>query len=407
MKNKYYINSRLFQPSGCLTSEAMEQYLCGDLFGKEKHMVEQHLEECPLCSDAVEGLNMLGEQQRESADSDITRNIARRTGSKGIAQPVLHRQNNVYKYVAAVAALVILIGSVYWYQSGVGEDARFIAATEQEEHIEKKSVQEKQVEKEEPIVPSASAQKENEPETQDVHVTSEAEIQEQSTRLKKTEIPGNENHASSSYRSGISRNAIAYKKGTIEDAANKKSISETESDEDEISESKNKSQAPPPSEEVELNIVNNEVLLSDAIDTESTFDADTGNISEPAAKRKAKNSYFTFEKEPVYDRVYIIVEDMPEFKDEGKEAFRQYIAEHLRYPVEAEKKGIEGKVYVHFIVTKNGTVDDVKVIRGVHPLLDKEAVRVIKSSPDWKPGKQRGEPVNVKFTIPVSFSLKK
>ena len=84
---------------------------------------------------------------------------------------------------------------------------------------------------------------------------------------------------------------------------------------------------------------------------------------------------------------------------------------HLRnfssiiYPEEAEEKGIEGKVFVTFIVEPDGNIDEVKVASSVHKLLDNEAVRVIKSMPKWIPGKQNGEPVRVKYTAPISFRL--
>lgn len=104
------------------------------------------------------------------------------------------------------------------------------------------------------------------------------------------------------------------------------------------------------------------------------------------------------------DETYVIVEDMPEFPG-GEEALRKYISEHVNYPEIAKKNGIQGKVYVSFQVSKDGSVKDARVARGVDPSLDKEALRVIKNMPKWKPGKQRGEPVNVAYTLPIQFKL--
>ena len=84
----------------------------------------------------------------------------------------------------------------------------------------------------------------------------------------------------------------------------------------------------------------------------------------------------------------------------------QYLAKNIKYPPKAEKKGIEGKVMINFIVEKDGSISNVKVVRHIHPLLDKEAERVIKAMPKWSPGKQEGKPVRVKFNIPVAFRLK-
>jgi len=103
--------------------------------------------------------------------------------------------------------------------------------------------------------------------------------------------------------------------------------------------------------------------------------------------------------------VFFIVEEMPKFQGKSVEAFRVWIAENIRYPESAVKDSIAGRVYVSFVVNSDGHVDRVKVARGVNPDLDKEAVRVVKSSPKWTPGKQRGKVVNVAYTMPITFLL--
>lgn len=101
---------------------------------------------------------------------------------------------------------------------------------------------------------------------------------------------------------------------------------------------------------------------------------------------------------------FITVEDMPTFP-EGD--ITKWINQKIKYPAEAQKKGIEGKVIIQFVVAKDGSVKEIKVVRGVDEILNAEAVRVIESMPKWKPGKQRGEPVKVSFTVPISFQMKK
>lgn len=100
--------------------------------------------------------------------------------------------------------------------------------------------------------------------------------------------------------------------------------------------------------------------------------------------------------------VYKVVEDMPQFP--GGNAFR-YLAQHIRYPEEAVKNGIEGIVYVQFVVDKDGKIVEPKVVQGVCPELDAEALRVVSGMPAWKPGMQRGKPVAVSFVLPVVFHL--
>jgi TonB family protein len=102
---------------------------------------------------------------------------------------------------------------------------------------------------------------------------------------------------------------------------------------------------------------------------------------------------------------YMVVEEMPAFKGKDGEGFGEYLAENIIYPEEAKKNSITGKVYVQFTVNTKGEVADVTVIRGVSPSLDKEAVRVVASSPLWEPGKQKGKPVDVRFTCPIEFKL--
>lgn len=106
------------------------------------------------------------------------------------------------------------------------------------------------------------------------------------------------------------------------------------------------------------------------------------------------------------EEVFTIVEDMPLFQGGvAEETFRKWVAENLRFPKEHIDSCISGRVFVEFTVDAQGNVVDVKVVRSIHPALDAEAVRVISSSPKWTPGKQRGKPISVKYTFPVSFKL--
>lgn len=94
----------------------------------------------------------------------------------------------------------------------------------------------------------------------------------------------------------------------------------------------------------------------------------------------------------------------PEFPG-GQEAFFKYVASKIVYPQDCRDNMIQGKVYISFVIDTDGSVSDVIVIRGVHQSIDQEAVRVIKSSPKWKPGTINGKPVKVKYTYPISFKL--
>ena len=104
-------------------------------------------------------------------------------------------------------------------------------------------------------------------------------------------------------------------------------------------------------------------------------------------------------------KVFDVVEQMPEFPG-GMEALFKYMAENMKYPEDAKKQQVEGRVLVQFIVETDGSVSNTEVLMRVFPSLDAEAVRVISGMPKWIPGKQNGKVVRVKYTIPVSFRFK-
>jgi protein TonB len=158
---------------------------------------------------------------------------------------------------------------------------------------------------------------------------------------------------------------------------------------------------PPPPQQVQvpeiINIVEDDVDLDDDMDLFDTeFNEDVAvNIIE-----------FNDEEEEVEEEeIFVIVEDMPGFGGGDSNKFREYIAKNLKYPDIAAENGIQGRVFVAFVVEPDGRVSNVRVVRGVDPALDKEAIRVVQSSPKWKPGMQRGKPVRVSFTFPIIFVL--
>lgn len=156
---------------------------------------------------------------------------------------------------------------------------------------------------------------------------------------------------------------------------------------------------PPPPKVVEvLNIVDDDVEIEDElelVDTEA--DDETVIDVQPVIE--------TVEEEEVSaDYVFLIVEDPAEFPG-GDRGLYKYISNSVRYPVIAQENGIQGKVYVKFVVNELGNVSNGEILRGVDPSLDKEALRVINSLPKFKPGKQRGKPVKVFYNAVISFQL--
>ena len=111
------------------------------------------------------------------------------------------------------------------------------------------------------------------------------------------------------------------------------------------------------------------------------------------------------EEEPEEQTIFEVVEQMPEFPNGGMAGLMQYLSKNIKYPTIAQENGTQGRVTVQFVVNRDGSIVEAKVLRGVDPYLDKEAIRVISSMPKWKPGMQRGKAVRVKYTVPVMFRL--
>ncbi len=156
---------------------------------------------------------------------------------------------------------------------------------------------------------------------------------------------------------------------------------------------------PPPPKVVEvLNIVEDDVEIEDELELEdSEADDETVIDVQPVIT--------TVEEEEVSaDYIFLIVEDPAEFPG-GDRALYQYISNSVKYPVIAQENGIQGKVYVKFVVNELGKVSNGEILRGVDTSLDNEALRVINSLPNFKPGKQRGKPVKVFYNAVINFQL--
>ncbi len=114
------------------------------------------------------------------------------------------------------------------------------------------------------------------------------------------------------------------------------------------------------------------------------------------------NEYAAGFEEEKAEEIFMNVEKQPEFPG-GVDALGRYLSNNMRYPIDAAQNGIQGRVICQITVLRDGSVSDVKVIRGVHPSLDDEAIRLISNMPKWKPGEQRGRAVNCRYMIPVMF----
>ena len=105
------------------------------------------------------------------------------------------------------------------------------------------------------------------------------------------------------------------------------------------------------------------------------------------------------------EEVFDVVEQMPEYPG-GMQALFEFMSQNIKYPADAQKQKVEGRVLAKFIVETDGSISNIEVVKQAFPSLDAEAVRVIQAMPKWKPGRQKGQAVRVKFVLPINFSLK-
>ncbi|MDE6720862.1 MAG: energy transducer TonB [Bacteroidaceae bacterium] len=166
---------------------------------------------------------------------------------------------------------------------------------------------------------------------------------------------------------------------------------------------------PPPADAPQvaeiLDIVdNNEEIVEEKIETsESTTEAISGPVSHVSGPVMA-GPPAPVQEESDEGEIFEVVEQNPMFPG-GEAALLKYLQKNLKYPAQAQDNGIQGRVMVQFVVNKDGSVVEPKIIRSVDPSLDKEAMRVVSAMPKWTPGKQRGKTVRVRYTLPVTFRL--
>jgi len=193
----------------------------------------------------------------------------------------------------------------------------------------------------------------------------------------------------------FSLNAKNYKKLTVK--VLKQKAENTIQESVPITEQKVKPPPPPPPKAVtQIKIVSNKVKINDNIDIDvsATQNTAVANYTPPVEDQDVQQQ-----------QIFVVVEDMPHFPG-GEAALMKYLASHIKYPELAKESGIQGTVFINFVVEPpDGHIDHVKVLRGIGGGCDEEAVNVVKNMPKWVPGKQRGKPVRVSFNLPVKFTL--
>lgn len=154
---------------------------------------------------------------------------------------------------------------------------------------------------------------------------------------------------------------------------------------------------PPPVEQPEIKEIPDEVEIEEKI--EVNFDVD---VQEETVIKEVEISEAPVEEKA--DEIFDVVENMPT-PPGGMQGWNKYLSNNLKYPTQARRMGIEGTVYVVFVVNTDGSIQDVDILRGIGGGCDEEAMRVVRNAPAWEPGRQRGRPVRVKMRLPIRFKL--
>ncbi len=189
----------------------------------------------------------------------------------------------------------------------------------------------------------------------------------------------------------------SYDKQTIDLA--QRQVQNVEEEMAQITE-QNQPPPPPPPQQQQTTIIE---IVDDDVEVDEDLDIDVESDEETKAEEYVPPADEEDDDEEE-EQIFTVVEENPEFVG-GQAALMKFLSKNIKYPQMARETGISGTVYVRFVVEKNGSVSQVKVVRGIGGGCDEEAMRVVKMMPKWKPGRQRGKPVRVNFTLPVKFVL--
>lgn len=416
MNDRNKKSSALFTPSGCLSGDALMLFVSGSLKSAEFAKARKHIAECPLCSDAVEGLRMWlkeneshiistsNEKVIPDKELSVGQSFEKEYSEKSSFKPHkefhartdlinerikqrLHTHSLIEDYekkgisykpfvwLAAAATIVLFIGGFYliWVQNQL--DSQMIAS---------KTAREKEVAAhiEDSLLKSTT-------DTLNIYILAfngkRKPTQKQISGSAQNSSIASDKEVSDIDGVNISDYSLAQKTETIipDTFEMSKGNSPTELPETQITAYK---------------IPMEKKSLGNAVKGESAA-REVSGVAIQKSKRSAKTE--SESEKPIFT----IVEYMPSFPG-GEEARNKFLTENIVYPVQAAENGIEGLVYISFVVNTDGKLSDFKVLGGIGGGCDEEALRVVKLMPRWKPGRQDGKAVRTLFNMPFIFKLK-
>lgn len=378
VKSKHTRN--LFNASGCLTLDVINRYHSGRLSNKDLEVVRQHMEECEMCRDAVEGYKNLTDQKRQH---ELVLTLRKKIRSRYLTRPTKmlygreRRLNPTLTYISAAATILIILGIFGLINTDIFRHKNYVAEQIQEEEM-KSEDRITRVEE-----PASEAQIETPPELSKRPDSSTCHLDNQEPELTEetTVITGEIEMEEKAFPERDVRLAQAAEEMIPDEPADTHLIERVEH-----------------VAGVEIKTVSEagksaakKVAALPVKSVSADMDVETGLEKGDTGRTATGILFFTW------------VDEMPQFSVNGYQDFNDYIRKNLKYPENARERGVTGEVLIQFIVNTYGKVEDVKAIQVVDPLLDQEAIRVVKSSPRWRSGRQNGEKVNVQLVYPLIF----
>jgi len=365
----------LFGASGCLSMEGLRRYQAGELTARDKAKADEHINSCDLCREALEGLALVKDPERVAAAVDeINRNLSEKLRRKREPSGRLTKRA---AYFSLAASVVIFLG-IFSY-------LKFL-------HVPRTPELAQAVEKTVPPETVRPGEDREEDRSGPGKSTGEEIIPEEM-------ITDNlESHSEAPATTGTATNSPVIEgiaKGT--GAANAQSIEQA------VGGMKAEPSAAGVLKDTMDLLANDDLPVQEMkAEEEVLYPVYPEQLYQRVEKQRATKDAAAGAEETM--EIFTLVEKMPEFPG-GETTLMKYLSANLTYPPGARDSLIEGTVYVSFIVEKDGSVTNVRVIRGLGRGFDEEVVRVIENMPRWTPGQQRGKPVRVQFNLPVVFKV--
>lgn len=384
--NNHLNTGRLFNRSGCLYFDTLQRYQRKNLNSSERELVENHLKECQLCREALEGFARIPDQVRQQEHIDsLKKQLLEKIGQRKLkwAEVSSQRFNRKLVYISVAASVAIIMGLFGIFYSDFFPRPAMIADNVKEEKTYRAEEETEDLAEIEELISEPA--KKRDLRSEDVKVL-QIDPEKDISHLEKIErtedkIAEVNFHGEDTTRVLLEVAGVAYAKSVAE-TTDIKTIAQNQPEMLEEAAAKGRG------------IIEKPGIEMVAVEYS------------PESRKKPKTLVYDSTPEESESEIFNIFEEMPEFKKRGYKDFEEYIQKNLRYPEEAVEKEISGIVIVQFVIDVTGKIKNIEVAKKVNPLLDKEAVRVISSSPKWEPGKQQGVKVKVILTHPVEFKIK-